>query len=376
MISTRTSSFLSLLVGFVLLVGCGGGSSSPNLGDWTLKTDELTVSKDLQVSESEAFYFGRIFDLDVTSEGRMVVADWDAKNIKVLRPDGTLIDTLGGPGEGPGEFQQLRSVQAARGDSVYAYDTRRSRLTVFAPAPSLQLARALTIPRQEGLATSVTVVDDHLVGEFTSTSTPDEGLSRPAPNALRRIGESGTPGDTLLTVRQRKRAMASVNGGYRIRPLPFGRDTRTAIGPKAHLYYGWTDSLRISARTPNGSTEIVADVPTDPIPMQAADRDSMLSDIGSDMKDMIASALPDTKPAFTDLLVANDGRLCVKRPPSAAEADTTPWWVLDPESKTIQEIQLPSEVDLEVMQNGKAYGTTETEMGAPAVVRYRIEEGR
>jgi len=91
---TRASCLLVSACVLLLFAGCGGGGNGPDLGDWTLTTNELTLSKDLQVSESKAFYFGRIFDLDVTSEGRMVVADWDAKNIKVLRPDGTLLAPL------------------------------------------------------------------------------------------------------------------------------------------------------------------------------------------------------------------------------------------------------------------------------------------
>ena len=369
----RTSSLLSSICVILLLAGCGGGSSGPNLGDWTLTTDELTLTKDLQVSESEAFYFGRIFDLDVTSEGQMVVADWDAKNIKVLRPDGTLLDTLGREGEGPGEFQQLRSVQVARGDSIYAYDPRRSRLTVFAPPPSLTLARTLTISREEGFAGQVHVLEDRLLGAFGSGVSPEDGVRRPAPDPWRWINASGTPGDTVMMARQRKRALESTNGRIRIRPIPFARRTQTAVGPQSRLYYGWTDSLRIAAQAPDGTSEAVASVPTEPIPVQEAERDSALTHLDGEMKGMLASALPDTKPAFTDLIVADTGRLWVERPPKKPGTETVSWWVLNPESKTIHEVQLPAEVTLEAVRNGKAYGTTETEMGAPAVVRYRID---
>lgn len=370
---TCTSCLFATVCALLLFTGCVWERDTPNLGDWTLKTNELTLSKDLQVSESEAFYFGRIFDLDVTSEGQIVVADWDASNIKVLRPDGTLIDTLGQSGSGPGEFQQLRSIQVARSDSIYAYDVQRSRLTVFAPPPSSAVVRTVTISQEEGFATRMVVLDDRFVGTFGGSMTPEEDVRRPEPTPWRWINASGTPGDTLMMARQQKRALMSINGGFRIRPIPFGRETLTAIGPQSRLYYGWTDSLRISACGADGRSEVVASVPTKPIPVREADRDSALSDIGSDMKSMVSSAVPDTKPAFTDLVVADDGRLWVKRPKEETGTDTTPWWILNPASDTIHEVQVPSEVDLEVVQNDMAYGTTETEMGAPAVVRYRID---
>jgi streptogramin lyase len=162
-----------------------------------------------------------------------------------------------------------------------------------------------------------------------------------------------------------------MNGRIRIRPIPFARETQTAVGPQSRLYYGWTDSLRIAAQAPDGTSEAVASVPTEPIPVQEAERDSALTNLDGDMKGMLASALPDTKPAFTQLLVDDKERLWVRRPTNA----TVPkhrWWILNPASKTIHEVQVPSEVNLEVVQNGMAYGTTETEMGAPAVIRYRI----
>ncbi len=373
MSGTRASGLFAAICAFLLFTGCGGERNSPDLGNWTLITDGLSLTEDLRISESEAFYFGRIIDLDVTSEGHMIAADWDATNIKVLRPDGTLIDTLGRSGSGPGEFQQLRSIQVARSDSIYAYDVQRSRLTVFAPPPSLAVVRTVTVSQEEGFATRMAVLDDRFVGSFGGSMTPEEGVRRPEPTPWRWIDASGTPGDTLMMARQRKRALLSVNGGFRIRSIPFGRETLTAIGPQSRLYYGWTDSLRISDRGAEGRSEVVASVPTKPIPVREADRDSALSDVSSDMKPLVSSALPDTKPALTDLVVADDGRLWVKRSQEKVGAHTTPWWVLDPDTKTIQEVRLPSEVDLEVVQNDRAYGTTETKMGAPAVVRYRIQ---
>lgn len=112
---------LRLLVAPLLcgvLWGCGAEQTS-NLGEWTLRRSGLTLTENLRVSETKEFYFGSIRNLDVTSGGHIVVADPRAHDIKVLRPNGTLLDTLGGPGEGPGEFQRLRGVQVARGDSIY-----------------------------------------------------------------------------------------------------------------------------------------------------------------------------------------------------------------------------------------------------------------
>ena len=356
----------------LLLSGCGG-DSDPNLGDWTFTKDGITLDKDLQVSETKRYFFGDIQDLDVTSDGRILVLDAEANHLKVLRPDGTLIDTLGRAGRGPGEFQRPTNIAVARGDSVYVFDNQIDRLVVFAPPPSFDVARSVTIPSPKGSATEVQVLDGRLVGRFTPGFTRKEELRRPAPATWRVLDETGASGDTLL-LSKRQRLSTSFDGpGVVIARLPFGRVTRATPGPGNRLYHGFTDSLHIQSTALTGTRQTVASVPANPVPIPEAEQDSVLSRIPERLRGEIEAAVPDTKPAFTDLVVADDGRLWVERPTEKAGADKTPWWILDPASKTIHEVQVPSEVDLKVVQNGMAYGTTRTDAGAPALVRYRIE---
>ena len=74
-----------------------------------------------------------------------------------------------------------------------------------------------------------------------------------------------------------------------------------------------------------------------------------------------------------DSIYADDGRLWVQRPAEGANPDTLPWWVLDPDTKTIHEITVPADVNLEVVRNGNVYGTTTTERDTPILVRYHID---
>ena len=371
---TRTSLFHPPICVLLLVVGCAGGTGNSDLGDWTLQESSLTLTEDLRVSETKAFYFGSIRNLDVTSAGHIVAADQQAHHIKILRPDGTLLDTLGGPGEGPGEFQRLRSVQVARGDSIYAFDLQNRRLTVFAPPPSYDLARTVTIQGEKGYFVAVRVLGEQIVGSFTSGSVPEEGVTKPAPHPWRLITETGAPGDTLMMAPRPRVALQSLDGGgFRVAGVPFDRKVATAVGPGPRLYHGWTDSLHIAAHAPSGTSETMASLPTEPIPVTETARDSALQEVDATLRSTVAPAVPDTKPAFTDLVVADDGQIWVRRPPGDLTADTATWWVLAPETKAVRTIQLPRKVDIEAVQKGNAYGTTTTEAGAPALVRYNIQ---
>lgn len=62
---------------------------------------------------------------------RLFVADTQAHDIKVFAPDGRLLATLGGRGEGEGEFNYPTHLAFARGE-LYVTDTMNSRVQVVA----------------------------------------------------------------------------------------------------------------------------------------------------------------------------------------------------------------------------------------------------
>jgi len=220
------------------------------------------------------------------------------------------------------------------------------------------------------------VLDDEIVAAFGVTMRDlEEGILRLPTTTWRRIGASGTPTDTLLQGRSPRIAFTNSDGQPQVDNVPFDRATQSVIGPDGRLYHGWTDRLHIQARTLTGNAQVVASVPTDPVPITEAARDSALSDVAPALRSMVASAMPDTKPAFTNLVVADDGRLWVERPATSPDPETVPWWVLDPDTKTIRPTRLPEPFNPEAVRNGRLYGTTTTEVGAPAVVRYRVRRG-
>jgi hypothetical protein len=305
----------------------------------------------------------------------MVVADTRAQHLKLLQPGGTLIDTLGGPGQGPGEFQRLISVQVARGDSIYAYSSRR--LAVFAPTPPHEMVRTVSLEAERMPPFRVFVTGPMLVARYGTPLMAGRPLDAPpVRNPWRRVDETGTPGDTLVTTRMRRMASRRGERGFMMHPMPFERNMQVTPGPDGRLYVGHTDSLHVQAYGLDETTETVASIPVDPVPVREVDSDSALAEVKSSaMRDKVASALSDTKPAMMDLVVADDGRLWMRRPADHPDAQTALWWVLNPEKKTIHEVQLPTDVNLEVVRNEKVYGTTTTEAGAPAVVRYQVQKG-
>lgn len=70
--------------------------------------------------------------------GTLAVPLSDAAVIRLFGPDGDFIQTLGRPGEGPGEFSSL-SAAWPRGDTIEAFDNQLRRITRFLPDGTVEV---------------------------------------------------------------------------------------------------------------------------------------------------------------------------------------------------------------------------------------------
>lgn len=68
--------------------------------------------------------FAGIQGIHVDIEGRLWVADGESRELRIFLEDGSHWKTLGGPGEGPGEFLRLRLLGGIEGDTVLPFCAR------------------------------------------------------------------------------------------------------------------------------------------------------------------------------------------------------------------------------------------------------------
>lgn len=95
---------------------------------------------------------------------RFIVADVSDKEIKVFADDGGWIDAIGGPGQGPGEFQALAGAAIVR-SHLLALDMIGNRVSVFDLAGSFQHSFTLRDGRDRPLvsAAGISSFDDSLL---------------------------------------------------------------------------------------------------------------------------------------------------------------------------------------------------------------------
>ena len=97
---------------------------------------DATLVPELAIGEMEGpdeLLFGRIASIAVDDEGRIHVLDGQTLNVRVFDPAGEYIETLGGPGEGPGELRTAESVVLLADGRVAVNDQLGFRVQVYRP---------------------------------------------------------------------------------------------------------------------------------------------------------------------------------------------------------------------------------------------------
>lgn len=127
-----TLAFLLVL----LALGCEG-DPEPVGGPGGSSAWELAAEPSVLVGESpeEGASLHDVTAAARLSDGRIVVADGGlgGSRLALFGPDGTLLPSLGGTGEGPGEYSWITSVEVGGGDSLFVFDAMQQRLTLVEP---------------------------------------------------------------------------------------------------------------------------------------------------------------------------------------------------------------------------------------------------
>lgn len=96
---------------------------------WTIGPEPV-LSIGTQAGD-DAYQLFRVRDAAVLPDGRVAVANGGTGEIRVFDADGSHVVSMGGLGEGPGEYRALNDVVPWAGDSIMGWDVRQQRVSVF-----------------------------------------------------------------------------------------------------------------------------------------------------------------------------------------------------------------------------------------------------
>jgi hypothetical protein len=123
-----TTICIGLIV--VSMTGCVEGSSSGGDSDEDVSSFQLELAAVISGHDLDIGHLGAITADD---EGRVFALDTNplSRRVLVVNAEGELSHEIGRPGEGPGEFANLRHALSWNGDALLVLDPRTRRITSF-----------------------------------------------------------------------------------------------------------------------------------------------------------------------------------------------------------------------------------------------------
>jgi hypothetical protein len=331
-------------------------------GNWTITT---VPARDLGVVEGASpFVFQYVVGATRLDDGRVIVADAGFGELRCFGPDGDHEWTVGGLGEGPGEFRVLDWVRPFGPDSLVAYDRSLRRLTVFDRNGAV--GRTVNVrPAHSALRPTVmgVLADGSLVVRAAPSVTPNTvspGVNQWEELVLR-YTQGGQLVDTIAKVLGSEYLALVVEGRRNLLSRPFGRHSVIAVSFN-RVYVAYTGDYTIAEYDFAGTlTRLVRLVAPDR-PVTDAHREryaqEWLTEIATDNERnrirrlLEVAPFPDALPAFSSILIDADGYLWVEDSRVPAEVRII-YSVFDVDRGLMARVEIPE--GLRVYEVGRDY---------------------
>jgi hypothetical protein len=359
----------------------------------------------------ENYMLGSIADIAVGPSGSIYVWDGTVPAIRMYDAAGKYLKTIGRRGSGPGEYQAGAAIAVAKTGNLLMWDPGNARINVYTATGDV-VATWPTLSGGSGSAMGHGLLMIDTAG-FTHILTFARAPGATTHHAAWiRFRPDGSLKDTLFApIDETNLLKAASPGGQRVsnRLVPFAPSLRAKVSPFGYMVTGYNDRIALDLHEPGKPVvSIRRNVALQPV--SASERDSARADIIASMREVVSHwswngpDIPRTKPAYTGLTIASDGRLWVQlaegprekadsmalgrgemmmtqgragtaRPAFRWSCPSMGWLLFDvyePAGRYLGQVRVPAGVDPLVMRGDLVWAATCSDDDVPIVVRYRI----
>ena len=306
----------------------------------------------------DTLLFGGIGELvSVDRSGRIFIGERQYPQIYVFTSEGDLLKTIGQEGSAPGEFQRLASIYTDFADTLYAFDSRLERISVFEPE-GLDLVHSFTVSQDSlGLPYQlIGVLNTGFLVTYGWPVSPGEDLTDRRLYIMRVDWEGEVIHPPIHYLPSAEWIVSPVGEEQFAIRNPFGREPVLRMDLAGRMYAGWTESINIKVISPSGEVSDSITYPLTPIPLLRQEVEGYLKDRSDWYKKAVLSVdLPANKPAVETFVVDDQERTWIKTISPSLTDTTSQWLILDKESQLDGQITLPSDMDLITIRKGRAY---------------------
>jgi hypothetical protein len=293
-------------------------NSLKTVDDRSVRTAQFREVLSIGVREGdEHAMFGKTVFFGVDSYGNIYVNDFDRKQIVEFSPNGRFIRTIGGPGQGPGEFTAILTPRFDKDGNLYVTDIPKRALIFFD-----QNGRYL---RQ--VATPIRISDAQLTpeGKYGGHCSQDLFEAGKQPMLVEIYGLFDTSGRTIAEFRRLSLPIPPPPSRPRSELDDLGDELSffyepeivLSVAENGRIYFGESADYVIDVYDSSGRkiSSITRDVPQRKV--ERKDIDALAADILSGesaavkREVMKLASFPENKPAYRHIAPLEDGGLAV-----------------------------------------------------------------
>ena len=342
--------------------------------------EELSLG---EVEGDENYMFGQRVYFNVDDNGNFYVTDWDRKTIKKFNPEGEFLLTIGRPGEGPGEFQNIWGPWFDRENNLYVLDIANSRLSFFSKEG--ELLRQVKVPHLSS------VVYINRLGFYVTTKTEiieEDGVEKSIYVFGLYDKQFNLKAEIFRDFYESKRR----SGRSAKSRVQFTADilSESVYQPSMHfildshdfIYFGYPEKYEIKKYSPEGKLVKIIKKEHDPIKLNKKHKESYFDEqeeeffrfisITDDIKKQVKQLIrfPKYLPAYQSFTLMENGWLFVIV--EAVRNEYTLVDIFDEECRYIGQFKTTIPSNELLFKNKKAYALA-TEEGFKLVKRYNFE---
>lgn len=367
-------------------IACGGDGGTRSVSDAAGVVVDSTPFLTIGVEEGEdAYQFERIVDAWVGSDGRILVSDGDAHELRIFDSTGKHLSTLGRLGAGPMEFNEGSSgALFANSSTLLAADEGAMRVHVLSPDLTFRETRRFTLypdtPRPFLMGVTAN-------GEWVVQAFANGGAIRGAPGQLfitnyqlLRYDSTGAMLDTIIQLPMRPRLFHEYEGRVRAISIPLASEPLFAVdGDRIIIVGGNAPAMQIHAL--DGS--VIGSEAWDRPRVRSADvwdeykRQFTVSTSGQPdsarYADFHAQPLPlnEFAPLYIGVKLDPSGRIWLERFRMPLDS-TRQWDVLDRDGKLLGAAETPKGITVLRFAKDVMIGRSRDSLGVQRVQLYRV----
>jgi hypothetical protein len=365
---------IGCIVLLLFVVSCSKTETSVSNNPFT-DLPVWTLEQDLLIEESDDLIFGYTMSPQVTSDGEIIVADFQNSIIHHFDSEGDHLGTFSGKGSGPGEIDGgLSWGIVLENDNYLIFDRSTMRFTEFTRQNDTWIHTEIT-PSESPLGIFFegpenTIITQSLVS-FNRSNVNDSGRGY----YVRQIDRTGKAlRDSLLFGPTNTHLMNVQDDRFTVRGMPagYGLTSITKVFNKKTVVHASTDAFKFTILdlTDNSVREIQHAIT--PVPLTSAEKDTLVSQVGDMFASAMRAKIPDFHRAMHTFQIDDKGLIWVNVNPFEVDETEYNWVIMNMEGELLAKMSYPENVSLANIQNDMAYGSSRNSETGTSIHRYRI----